>query len=79
MACGPAQAMQVERNKNSFFGLSTLREQEKVVQGPSEKQLELQKYLASKYASGAEPEDLRAVLLVLSGAPQEQQPLSHRQ
>lgn len=58
--------MQVERNKNSFFGLSTLRDQEKVTQGPSEKQLELQKYLASKYASGASAQDLKAALLVQS-------------
>ena len=44
--------VQPDRSKNAFAGKSLLREQEKVVQGPSEQQKELQKYLASKYASG---------------------------
>ena len=42
---------EVQRNKNAFFGLSSLREKEKAASGPSEKAKELEQYLASKYAS----------------------------
>ena len=42
---------EIQRDKNSFFGLSSLREKEKVAQGRSEKAQELDNYLSSKYAS----------------------------
>lgn len=42
---------EVQREKNAFFGMSTLREQEKAARGPTEKAKELEKYLASKYAT----------------------------